>query len=134
MHSMLGFMVSIWKMPWYWRVWVGLLMLVNGVMPLLFLETIEAKVVLILFILAAMTQMIIYHSKGFVRLLGIGHFYWFPMLGWLLLRLSEEQTPETVLNWVIGLIVLNTVSLLIDAVDVVRYWRGERLPTISLGD
>lgn len=106
-------------------------MVVNGLMPFLFLETVEAKVVLILFMLAAMTQMMIYHSKGFVRLLGAGHFYWFPMLGWLLVRISEGQTPETVLSWIISLIVLNAVSLLIDVVDVMRYWRGERLPTIS---
>jgi len=132
MHSMLGFMTSIWNMPWYWRIWVGLLMLVNGLLSFLFLETIEAKVVLILLMLAAMTQMVIYHFKGFVRLLGVGHFYWFPMLGWLLMKISEGQVPDAVLNWTVAIIILNTASLIIDVLDVVRYWRGEREPSASV--
>lgn len=132
MHSMPGFMTSIWQMPWYWRIWVGLLMLVNGFMSFLYLETIEAKVVLIVFMMAAVTQMVIYHAKGFVRLLGVGHFYWIPMLGWLLFRINEGLVSETMLSWIVSVLLLNTVSLLIDLVDVIRYWRGERSPTIVL--
>jgi len=30
-----------------------------------------------------MTQMLIFHRLGFIRLLGIGHIYWIPMLAWL---------------------------------------------------
>jgi hypothetical protein len=128
----MGFMASIWQMPWYWRVWVGLLMLVNGAIPFLFLDAIEAKVVLIVFMLAAVTQMVIYHAKGFVRMLGAGHFYWIPMLGWLLFRINEGLVSETMLSWIVSVLLLNTVSLLIDLVDVIRYWRGERSPTIVL--
>ena len=107
-------------------------MLFNGVIPLIFLEFAESKVVVITFALAAMTQMVIYHKKGFVRLLGAGHFYWFPMLGWLSYRLNEVQLTEGMFNWIIMLIVLNVLSLLIDAMDVIRYWRGERSPVIVL--
>ena len=36
--------------------------------------------------------------------------------------------------WLIGLVVLNTASLLIDAADVVRYVRGEREPVLTLDE
>jgi hypothetical protein len=132
MHLVTGFMLSMWQMHWLWRIWVGLLMLVNGAIPFLFLDAIESKVVLMAFALAAMTQMAVYHFKGFVRLLGVGHFYWFPMLCWLLFRINEGLVSETMLSWIVLVLLLNTVSLLIDLVDVIRYWRGERSPTIVL--
>jgi len=132
MHTVIGFMVSIWKMPWYWRIWIGLLMLVNGIAPLLYLDTIESKVVLTVFVIAALTQVIIFHYKGFVRLLGIGHIYWIPLIGWVLIRLIEEPFIEAVQIWMGSLIVLNTTSLIIDLADVIRYWRGEKSATITV--
>jgi len=75
MHLVLGFMASVWKISWPWRIWVKLLMAANGLMPFLFLDSVESKVVLLVFIVAAMTQVFIYHAKGFVRLLGVGHVF-----------------------------------------------------------
>ena len=34
--------------------------------------------------------------------------------------------------WLVAVMLMNTLSLIIDAIDVVRYARGERTPTITL--
>jgi len=132
MCSPFVFMASIWRMPWYWRIWIVALMVLNGIVPFLYLEFVEAKVVISVFILAAITQMIIYYQKGFVRLLGIGHFYWFPLLVWLFMRNSGGHLTDDIIIWISLLFLFNIVSLLIDMVDLIRYWRGERSPTILL--
>jgi len=126
MKLMLEFMQSMWRMHWFWRLWIALLMLVNAVIPLFYLGTFEAQLVLLVFMLAAMTQMIIFHRLGFVRLLGIGHIYWIPMLAWLWSQDYSTGMETGFMTCLSALILLNGASLLIDTVDVTRYWRGER--------
>jgi len=65
-------------MPIHWRIWVGALVTTNMV-ALFFLSHVEAWVVLIAFMLGAVTQMYMLAKKGFVRLLGLGHVYWIPL-------------------------------------------------------
>ncbi len=59
-----------------WVGWVMLLMMVNMVIPLFYLGTLEGKVVLGNFVFGALLQGGIFSAKGFVRLLGIGHIVW----------------------------------------------------------
>ena len=84
---MFGFFKGIGMMPKFWWVWIGLLMVVNGVVPWFFIGTIEAKIVLLAFFFAGMLQMSLFRIKGFVRLLGIGHIPWPPLVLWLGSRL-----------------------------------------------
>jgi len=126
MQLMLGFMQSLWGMQWFWRIWVALLMVMNAVMPLFYVEYFEAQLVLAVFILAAVTQMFIFQRLGFVRLLGLGHIYWLPMLAWLLLHYDWAKMDAGLAQWLLLLMLVNSISLLIDSVDVLRYWRGER--------
>jgi len=60
MKLMLEFIQSMWRMRWFWRVWVAALMLVNAVIPWFCLGMFEAQLVLLVFMLAAMTQMFIF--------------------------------------------------------------------------
>jgi hypothetical protein len=77
-------------------------------------------------------QLSIFKAKGFVRLLGFGHFLWILMLPWLLFRLGEG-VPETLFyNWILMVIYLNSFSLIIDVTDVIRYILGERTPQLKL--
>jgi len=113
-------------MPWFWRVWIALLILVNAIIPVFYLGMFEAQLVLFVFMLAAMTQMMIFHHLGFVRLLGMGHFFWVPMLGCLWSQDYSTGMDSGFKTWLLALMILNSISLLIDIVDVIRYWRGER--------
>lgn len=119
-------------MPVHWVAWLSLLMAVNMVAPLIFISTVEGKVVLAAAMFGAITQMAIFNSKGFVRLLGVGHVYWIPMNVWLWTRLGSASQDSLFGQWLLALIILNTLSLIIDVVDVTRYVRGERAPRIKL--
>ena len=93
-----------------------------------FLPRTEAWVVLGTGLMAA-TIMTVLHSKlGYVRLVGIGHFVWFPMLIWLVFRLDHLSKGTLFYGWLLTLMAMDAVSLLIDIVDLVRYLRGDRTP------
>ena len=120
-------------MPKPWVAWVGLLMAVNMIAPFFFMATIEAKVVLATMIASAVLMMFIFARKGFVRLLGLGHIFWIPLIFWLWGR-GNTGAPVTGFDqWILAVIVMNGVSLVIDAVDVIRYFKGERAPLLTLG-
>ena len=79
--------------------------------------------------LLAATIMTVLHAKlGYVRLVGIGHFVWIPMLIWLVFRLDHIREGTLFYGWLVTLMAMDTVSLLIDIVDLVRYLRGDRTP------
>jgi hypothetical protein len=130
-----GFFVGLLGFSWHWRIWVALLILVNAIVPLFFLETPEARLVLIAMMLGALIQMGIFRYRGFVRLLGVGHLLvWPPLLLWLWLRPGGIDTSSYFGKWLLVVIALDLGSLLIDAVDVVRYALGDRQPTLTLED
>ena len=79
-----GFFRGMAMLAWPWRAWIVVLIFVNGILPFLFWEALEAKIVLVAFLLGAMVQMILFRYLGFVRFLGIGHIIaWVPLLAWL---------------------------------------------------
>ncbi len=113
--------------------WITLLLLVNMVVPLFFVTTIEGQVVLAAAMAGALSMMAIYSSRGFVRLLGIGHIYRVPLLPWLWTRLEGFPPDEPFAVWITAVIVVDGVSLIIDVRDVWRYLAGERAPYLTAG-
>ena len=93
-----------------------------------FLPRMEAWAVLGTGLLAATVMTVLHAKLGYVRLLGIGHFVWIPMLIWLAFRLDHILEHTLFCGWLLTLIAMDTVSLLIDIVDLVRYLRGDRTP------
>ena len=112
-------------------VWISLLLAANMVAPLVFVTTVEGQLVLAAAMAGAIIQMTIFASKGFVRLLGIGHVFWLPLLPWLWSRLGGFPPTDPFALWITAVIVLNGVSLAIDASDVWRYVAGERAPHLT---
>ena len=92
MGLMVEFMRGVLSLKKPWIVWVMLLMAANFVAPLFFLGSAEARVVLAAFVIGACMQMAILRARGFVRLMGSGHFLWLAMLPWLATRLAAA--PE----------------------------------------
>ncbi len=68
---------------------------------------------------------------GFTRILGLGHIFWIPLLGFLLTRLGSIPAGASYGAWLRALILLNSGSLLIDMVDVIRYLAGDRAETVQ---
>jgi len=110
------------------KTWGTWLVGVNGAC-LLFLTHIEAQVALAAVGVAVLAQALIYQRKCFIRLLGVTHIVWVPMLAWMVLRLDMLQEGETAFHaWLVTLIATNAISLAIDAWDATRFVRGERQP------
>ncbi len=131
---MIDFFRAMLLLPKPWVVWEGLLIAANLVAPLFFIGSLEAKVVVVAIMVGAITQMAIFRAKGFVRLLGLGHFPWVLMIPWLWSRLGQLEVNNLFAYWLVAVIVLDGLSLIIDATDVVRYIKGERAPQLTLGD
>ena len=131
MSAMFDFPRTMLTFPKPWVGWVMVLMIANMVIPLFYLGTPEGKVVLGAFVFGALFQTAIFSAKGFVRLLGIGHIAWVPMVAWLWTRLDLAPAGGLFRYWLLATIIVVSLSLLIDAVDVIRYLRGERDPFLE---
>ncbi len=128
---MIGLARSILKMPLPWLVWVMLLVLVNFLVPLFYIQTLEAKLAIVAVLSGAVIQSFIHSKLGFVRLLGLGHILWIPLVIWLGFRLSDVGLENPFGIWLTSLVLINTVSLVIDVIDVIRFISGERSPILS---
>jgi len=134
MKAMIEFSKGLMSLPMPWPVWLGLLVAVNVAGPIYFFEVFEAKVVLAAFLASAALMTAIFAAKGFVRLLGIGHIFWIPMVPWLWTRFDLVEPNNLFGYWMIAVVALNGISLIIDAIDVLHYARGDRKPYVTIAD
>ncbi len=130
MKAFIKFNKGVMKMPIAWQLWLMLLVAANVVAPLFFLHHLEAQVVLGTFLVGAMLMTWLTGRFGFTRILGLGHIFWIPLLAFLLARVGHIPGNDAYGIWIWSLIVLNSVSLVIDAVDVFRYIAGDREETV----
>jgi hypothetical protein len=131
----LGLMRAMLKLPKPWAAWLGLLVALNAVAPLFFIRSPEAWAALAAVMVGMAIMTAIFAARGFVRLLGLGHAPWLLLLPWLLWsRLDLHEPGSALRNWLLALLIANSLSLVIDAVDVFRYIRGERAPTVNPKD
>ena len=126
MHAFLKFNKGVMKMPIGWRAWVMILMVLNLVLPLFFLNRLEAQVTLGAFLAAGMIMTILTALGGFTRLLGLGHILWLPLIYFLWTRLSHIPTDDFFGIWIRALMLLNAASLVLDTIDVIRYIACDR--------
>ena len=109
------------------RLWAILLIILNAA-SLLFIQTVHGQMAFAAVFIGIVTMTIIYLRYGFVRLLGIGHILWFPMIAWFIFDLPSQSESPLLFYWVVCLIVGNSISLVIDTIDVARFLKGEREP------
>ena len=128
--AFIGFNKGILAMPKPWQAWMVLLVSANMVSPFFFLGKPEAVVVLVALMVSMLIMITLFAKFGFVRLLGLGHFPWLFTVPWLALQLGQTMASGPFYYWLLSVVILDSISLVIDAVDVTRYWRGERQPTI----
>ena len=130
MNSFLRFHLGLLRSPLRVKLWLAALLAANMIAPLFFLERPEAQATLVALAASMLLMTLLTRSSGFTRLLGLGHAPWAPLLVWLLTRLDQIPADGAFGLWVWALIVLNSASLVLDAVDVWRYVRGDRDETV----
>ena len=131
MGAFIKFNKGMMKMPIHWQLWLALLVTVNLVIPLFFLNRLEAQVVLGTLIASVILTTGLTALSGFTRLLGLGHILWFPLLYFLWMRLEQNPADDFFGLWLRVLMILNAASLIIDVIDVGRYIAGDRSETVE---
>ena len=131
MRAFIKFNKGMMKMPIAVRVWLMLLVAVNLVVPLFFINRLEAQVVVLTFLASAMLMTLLTASSGFTRLLGLGHILWIPLLFFLWTGLDRILVDNPFGLWIRALMVVNAISLIIDTIDVTRYISGAREETVQ---
>ena len=122
---------GVMRMPVHWRLWQMLLVVVNLIVPIFFLDRLEAQMVLGALVVAAGLMTLLTALSDFTRLLGLGHIPWVPLIYVLWTRLDQIPADDFFGLWVRILMVLNCLSLAIDTVDTIRYIAGEREETVK---
>lgn len=125
---MKNFILRMMKMRFPWNIWVMLLGGVNFVGSVLFFNTFEGKFALLAMMGSMIVMLAIYSKYGFVRLLGLGHIlFWVPFVIWNLVQLSEPSALNSDFKiWLIAVSVFNSLSLLLDFADVIKFSKGEK--------
>ena len=122
-----NFHSKFFKLPTPVIAWMGVLAAANGIAPVFFLGRSEAWVVLVIFLVSAGMMMTVAEVIGFTRLIGgVGHVLWYPLLLFLWTRMGGYPAAEPYGAWIRLVMALNAASLVMDAVDLVRYLKGER--------
>ena len=131
MNAFIKFNKGMMKMPLPWRLWLLLLIAANLLVPLLFLSRLEAQVVIGALLASVILMTALTAGFGFTRLLGLGHILWIPLLYFLWTRLDQIPADSFYGIWIRAVMALNAASLVIDAVDVIRYTAGDRAETVE---
>ncbi len=131
MQGFIKFNKGVLRMSWPVKIWLLLLVAANAVVPLFFLQRLEAQAVFAAMMIGAMLMSLLTARFGFTRILGLGHILWIPLLGWLAFRLGQIPADDAFGMWIRGVIVVNALSLVIDGVDVFRYTAGDRQELVT---
>ena len=126
MNAVIRFHKGLLRLPLWVQLFMLALVAVNMVTPLFMIRRIEAQIVLGTFLASFTLMMILTRLVGFTRLLGLAHIFWIPLLLYVGSRLEVYAADEAIGVWLRLLIGLNAVALVLDAIDVIRYIRGDR--------
>ncbi|MFK7842674.1 MAG: hypothetical protein AB8B54_10450 [Sphingorhabdus sp.] len=126
---------AIAMQPTWLLIWVGILAATN-LASLLFiigrkngqwLFRPEALAILMAFLAAGSLMEYMYGQLGYVRLLGLAHLvFWVPVYAWIALKRRALYPPSQSLfgKYLLLYLLVSGISLVIDAVDVVRHFVG----------
>ena len=131
MNAFLRFNKGMMRMPFYWQPWLLLLVTVNVAIPLFFVGRLEAQLVLGTMVINVILMTLLTGLTGFSRLLGLGHYPWFPLLYFLWTQLDRIPADDFFGLWIRVLMVANALSLILDTVDAARYVAGAREETVQ---
>ena len=109
-----------------WKIWLLVLISANLITPLFFVERMEAQATIGALLTSIVLMTALTARFGYSRILGLGHLPWIPLLAFLATRLSSIPENDIFGQWLRVVIVLNSISLVIDTVDVVRFARVQR--------
>ena len=119
--------------PMWLQAWVMVLVLTH-VLSLLFVVAKspdgwrvrgEPIAIFLSFVAAAVFMNWLFEQYGYVRVLGLGHLvFWTPAYVWVAMRRTKIGTDSLFGKYVLLYLAVAGISLIIDAIDVIRYFAG----------
>ncbi|MDA1197038.1 MAG: hypothetical protein O2779_03685 [Nanoarchaeota archaeon] len=106
-----------------WKIWLGIMGITN-LLAFAFIKKREAQFTILAFSLNIPLMTFLAATFGFERILGLGHFFWIPLVIYLTTRYKEIPIKTYYGKWVRLLMIIISISLVIDIADVVRYVLG----------
>lgn len=122
------FMGKLWLLSTGLRVWLWMLVVAHGIIPLWFLDHLEAWVAMGALHGGFLLGVVLFKRYGFTRLLGLMHAPWIALL--ILLWGTMDQVPvsDPFGLWMRTVFVLDVIALAFDTKDVIKYFAGDRKP------
>ena len=128
MHNPISFVTDLARQPLGVTLWLAVLALAN-IASLLFWPEHLAKVIFITFIVSGATMMALYSYYGFEKILGVGHVLWVLLLPYIFLQLPHIS--GSFFAYLVMLSILLSISLVLDATDVWKYFDDKRASSQS---
>jgi hypothetical protein len=125
-RAFLRFNRGMLGLPPQLQVWMAMLVAANLVAPLFFLDHVEAKITITAGLLGMVIMSALTARFGFSRIVGLGHIAWLPLIAFLGTRLADAPATDAFGIWLHVVVALDAASLVFDALDVIRFTRGER--------
>ena len=123
MRNPLRFFIDLIQQPPWVPVWVLILIIAN-IASTGFWNELLAQLIFVAFILSSMLVMALYTRFGYEKILGLGHILWLPLLIYVLVEIPAAS--GTFKSYLIVWSSLTLTSLVIDVVDVWKYFTGQR--------
>jgi len=111
--------------PWWLQLWVFWMISLNTA-SLFYLKHVPARAVLAAWLVNLVFMNTLCYFNGYNRLLGLSHIlFWTPLVIYLFRVRSQYPPKDSFGVWLRALLATNAVSLVVDYVDVVRYFAGD---------
>lgn len=118
-------LAEIWHgfmdMPLWVKLWMGVMIVSNGIMPLMFIEHIVAQITFLSIFMAGPLAYVIVKSVGFNKFLGLMHAPWVPMVYLQAYTLYTTEITGSFIMWLSASLVISLISLVFDILDVMQY-------------
>ena len=128
---MMKFMAGVRKMPVFWQLWLLVLMVINGVGPLFFLNKSVSIVAIVAVLSGGAIGMVLCEAHGFTKLLGVMHGPWVALFALQLIVLGNGVPEGGFGKWLVASTFVTFISLLIDMIDVASYLRGNKTDLLA---
>lgn len=121
--------IMLVRFPLFLRLWIVTLISIN-MAGAYFWDTIEGKVSVIVFNVGAMLMSALYMKYGFAKILGVGHIGWVALVPWFAFFRIEQAEDPALKTWMTLFVIINSMSLGLDMMDVYHFSKGKTVPTI----
>lgn len=112
-----GFMA----MPLWVKLWMALMIVVNGILPFWFFEHLVAQITFLCILLAGPLAFYIVKAVGFNKFLGFMHAPWIPMVYLQAHTLITTEPTGMFATWLKASLIISVISLVFDIMDVMQY-------------